>query len=178
LGLWLAETEGAKFWLSCLTDLQNRGLTDIFVACIDGLAGFAEAIHTAYPRASVQLCLVHLVRAALRYVSTQDSQAVARDLKRIYQAATVIEAEEALASFAQAWDAKLRCLAFSGQSNSLFCKEEEGRSNGTGKAAAKGSHTAFVLGGVQAGSGPDAPGWALSAVGGGAAGTLGTECPI
>lgn len=111
LGLWLAETEGAKFWLSCLTDLQSRGLKDIFVACIDGLAGFAEAIHTAYPRASVQLCLVHLVRAALRYVSTQDSQAVARDLKKIYQAATVIEAEQALAAFAQAWDAKYPTIA-------------------------------------------------------------------
>jgi putative transposase len=111
LGLWLAESEGAKFWLTCLTDLQSRGLTDIFVACIDGLAGFAEAIHTAYPRASVQLCLVHLVRAALRYVSTQDSQAVARDLKKIYQAATVIEAEQALASFAQAWDAKYPTIA-------------------------------------------------------------------
>src|SRR5438874_937599 len=82
LGLWLAESEGAKFWLTCLTDLQNRGLTDIFVACIDGLSGFAEAIHTAYPQTSVQLCLVHLVRAALRYVSTEDSQAVVRDLKK------------------------------------------------------------------------------------------------
>jgi putative transposase len=111
LGLWLAETEGAKFWLTCLTDLQSRGLRDIFVACIDGLAGFAEAIHTAYPRTSVQLCLVHLVRAALRYVSTQDSQAVARDLKKIYQAATVIEAEQALESFAQAWDAKYPTIA-------------------------------------------------------------------
>jgi putative transposase len=111
LGLWLAETEGAKFWLTCLTDLQNRGLKDIFVACIDGLSGFAEAIHTAYPQTSVQLCLVHLVRAALRYVSTQDSQAVARDLKKIYQAATVIEAEQALAAFAQAWDAKYPTIA-------------------------------------------------------------------
>lgn len=111
LGLWLAETEGAKFWLSCLTDLQSRGLKDIFVACIDGLAGFAEAIHTAYPATSVQLCVVHLVRAALRYVSTQDSQAVARDLKKIYQAATVIEAEQALESFAQAWDAKYPTIA-------------------------------------------------------------------
>ena len=111
LGLWLAETEGAKFWLSCLTDLQSRGLKDIFVACIDGLAGFAEAIHAAYPKTSVQLCLVHLVRAALRYVSTQDSQAVARDLKKIYQAATVIEAEQALESFAQAWDAKYPTIA-------------------------------------------------------------------
>lgn len=106
LGLWLAETEGAKFWLSCLTDLRNRGLDDIFVACIDGLAGFAEAIHTAYPRTSVQLCIVHLVRAALRYVSDQDSKAVARDLKKIYTSATVLEAEQALEEFSQAWDAK------------------------------------------------------------------------
>jgi putative transposase len=111
LGLWLAETEGAKFWLSCLTDLKNRGLSDIFVACIDGLAGFPEAIHAAYPQTKVQLCVVHLVRAALRYVSTQDSQAVARDLKKIYQAATVLEAEQALESFAQAWDAKYPTIA-------------------------------------------------------------------
>ncbi len=106
LGLWLAESEGAKFWLSCLTDLKNRGLRDIFVACIDGLSGFAEAIHAAYPQASVQLCIVHLVRAALRYVNDQDSKAVARGLKKIYSAATVIEAEQALEEFAQAWDAK------------------------------------------------------------------------
>ena len=66
LGLWLSQTEGAKFWLSCLTDLKNRGLDDIFVACIDGLSGFAEAVHTAYPQTRVQLCIVHLVRAALR----------------------------------------------------------------------------------------------------------------
>jgi transposase-like protein len=111
LGLWLAETEGAKFWLSCLTDLQNRGLNDIFIACIDGLAGFAEAIHTAYPQTSVQLCIVHLVRAALRYVSTQDSHAVVADLKKIYQAATVVEAEQALNAFAQAWDAKYPTIA-------------------------------------------------------------------
>ena len=65
LGLWLNETEGAKFWLSCLTDLKTHGLKDIFIACIDGLSGFAEAIHTAFPQAKVQLCVVHLVRAAL-----------------------------------------------------------------------------------------------------------------
>lgn len=106
LGLWLGENEGAKFWLSCLTDLQNRGLRDIFVACIDGLAGFAEAIHAAYPQTAVQLCIVHLVRAALRYVSTEDCKAVIADLKKIYQAATVIEAEQALEAFAQAWEAK------------------------------------------------------------------------
>lgn len=106
LGLWLGETEGAKFWLACLTDLKNRGLRDIFVACIDGLSGFAEAIHVAYPETKVQLCIVHLVRAALRYVSTQDSQAVVADLKAIYQAATVVEAEQALDKFAQVWGDK------------------------------------------------------------------------
>jgi transposase-like protein len=111
LGLWLGENEGAKFWLSCLTDLKSRGLRDIFVACIDGLSGFAEAIRAAYPKTSVQLCIVHLVRAALRYVSTEDSKQVARDLKKIYQAATVIEAEAALEEFAQAWDAKYPTIA-------------------------------------------------------------------
>jgi transposase-like protein len=111
LGLWLGENEGAKFWLSCLTDLKNRGLSDIFVACIDGLSGFADAIRAAYPRTSVQLCIVHLVRAALRYVSTEDSQLVARDLKKIYQAATALEAEAALDQFAQVWDAKYPTIA-------------------------------------------------------------------
>jgi transposase-like protein len=111
LGLWLGENEGAKFWLSCLTDLKNRGLRDVFVACIDGLSGFAEAIHAAYPQTSVQLCIVHLVRAALRYVSTQDSKAVIADLKKIYQAATPLEAESALDAFTQAWDAKYPTIA-------------------------------------------------------------------
>ncbi len=111
LGLWLGQSEGAKFWLACLTDLKSRGLGDIFVACIDGLSGFAEAIRAAYPQTSVQLCIVHLVRAALRYVSTQDSKAVVADLKKVYQAATVVEAEQALADFAQAWDAKYPTIA-------------------------------------------------------------------
>jgi transposase-like protein len=111
LGLWLGQSEGAKFWLSCLTDLRSRGLREIFVACIDGLSGFAEAVHAAYPRTSVQLCVVHLVRAALRYVSAQDSKAVIADLKKIYQAATVVEAEQALEDFAQVWDAKYPTIA-------------------------------------------------------------------
>jgi putative transposase len=106
LGLWLNETEGAKFWLSCLTDLKNHGLKDIFIACIDGLSGFAEALHAAYPLAKVQLCVVHLVRAALKYVADKDSDAVVADLKKVYQAPTILEAESALESFAQAWDAK------------------------------------------------------------------------
>ena len=106
LGLWLSESEGAKFWLSCLTDLKNRGLDDIFIACVDGLTGFADAIRAAYPHTKVQLCIVHLVRAALKYVSTTDSKPVAADLKKIYQAATVQEAEQALATFAEVWGAK------------------------------------------------------------------------
>jgi transposase-like protein len=105
LGLWLAESEGAKFWLQVLTDLKNRGLNDIFVACVDGLAGFPDAIRAAYPQTKVQLCIVHLVRAALRYVTDQDSKAVVGDLKKIYQAATLLEAEQALEDFAQAWQA-------------------------------------------------------------------------
>jgi transposase-like protein len=111
LGLWLGQSEGAKFWLACLTDLKSRGLRDIFVACIDGLSGFAEAIHAAYPQTGVQLCIVHLVRAALRYVSVEDSRAVTAGLKKIYQAATVLEAEQALEEFAQAWDAKYPTIA-------------------------------------------------------------------
>lgn len=111
LGLWLSQNEGAKFWLTCLTDLKNRGLRDIFVACIDGLSGFAEAIHAAYPETKVQLCIVHLVRAALRYVSAQDSQAVIADLKKIYQSATVVEAEQALDAFAQVWGEKYPTIA-------------------------------------------------------------------
>ena len=106
LGLWLSETEGAKFWLSCLTDLKNRGLNDIFIVCVDGLTGFPEAIRTAYPHTKVQLCIVHLVRAALKYVMDKDSRVVAADLKKIYQSATVQEAEQELAKFAEVWGAK------------------------------------------------------------------------
>jgi transposase-like protein len=106
LGLWLSETEGAKFWLSCLTDLKSRGLNDIFVVCVDGLSGFPEAIRAAYPKTKVQLCIVHLVRAALRYVSTEDSKAVAADLKAIYQSATVDAADAAMDKFAEVWGEK------------------------------------------------------------------------
>jgi transposase-like protein len=106
LGLWLSETEGAKFWLSCLTDLKNRGVNDIFIVCVDGLTGFPEAIRTAFPQTKVQLCIVHLVRAALKYTTDKDSRAVAADLKTIYQAATVLEAEQALDAFEQKWGSK------------------------------------------------------------------------
>jgi putative transposase len=106
LGLWLGEAEGAKFWLSCLTDLKSRGLGDIFIACVDGLTGFPEAIRAAYPQTMVQLCVVHLVRAALKYVTDKDGREVAADLKSIYQAANATEAEQALGRFAQKWDGK------------------------------------------------------------------------
>ncbi|HMZ57122.1 MAG: IS256 family transposase [Pirellulales bacterium] len=106
LGLWLNETEGAKFWLSCLTDLKNRGVDDFFVVCVDGLSGFPEAIQAVYPEARVQLCIVHLVRAAMKYVTHTDSREVLADLKKIYQAASVLEAEQELDAFSSKWDAK------------------------------------------------------------------------
>lgn len=111
LGLWLSQTEGAKFWLSCLSDLKERGVSDIFVVCVDGLTGFPEAIRTAFPQTRVQLCIVHLVRAALRYATDTDSREVAADLKTIYQSATVEEAEGALEGFAARWDAKYPTIA-------------------------------------------------------------------
>jgi transposase-like protein len=116
VGLWIAKTEGAKFWLGCLTDLRNRGLEDIFICCVDGLAGFPEAIRTAYPQARVQLCLVHLVRAALRYVATKDAKAVAADLKKIYTSPTVASAEKQLEEFAKVWDAKYPTISKQWQS--------------------------------------------------------------
>ncbi len=86
LGMWLAENEGAKFWLNVLTELKNRGLNDILIACVDGLKGFPDAINTVYPKARIQLCIVHMVRNSLRFVSWKDYKAVTRDLKAIYQA--------------------------------------------------------------------------------------------
>jgi putative transposase len=106
LGLWLSETEGAKFWLTCLTELKTRGVNDIFVVCVDGLTGFPDAIRTAFPQTKVQLCIVHLVRAALKYVTDKESRQVAADLKTIYQSATVLAAEQALEAFAKKWGEK------------------------------------------------------------------------
>lgn len=103
LGLWIAQSEGAKFWLQVVTELKNRGVNDIFIACVDGLKGFPEAIETVFPKAAVQLCIVHLVRNSLNYVSYKMRQAVADDLKQVYQAATVMEAEQKLAEFESHW---------------------------------------------------------------------------
>lgn len=88
LGLWLADTEGAKFWLSVLTKLRNRGVEDILIACVDGLKGFPEAIGSEYPQTLVQLCIVHMVRNSLRFVPWKDYKAVTADLKTIYQPKT------------------------------------------------------------------------------------------
>jgi putative transposase len=106
LGLWIAENEGAKFWLSVLTELQNRGVKDILLACVDGLTGFPEAIETVFPKTTVQLCIVHLIRNSLKYVSFKERKEVAGDLKRIYQSVTVEEAEQELNAFASKWDGK------------------------------------------------------------------------
>ena len=111
LGMWLSENEGAKFWLSVLTELQNRGIKDIFIACVDGLKGFPDAINTAYPNAKVQLCIVHMVRNSLRFVPWKDRKRVAADLKKIYSSATVVEAETELQSFSAAWDAKYPAIS-------------------------------------------------------------------
>ena len=104
LGMWTSANEGAKFWLQVLTELQNRGVEDIFIACVDGLKGFPEAIETVYPRTQVQLCIVHLVRASLNYVSWKQRRAVAGDLRRIYRAATAETGEQELEAFARKWD--------------------------------------------------------------------------
>ncbi len=105
LGIWIAQTEGAKFWLQVVTELKNRGVQDIFIACVDGLKGFPEAIEAVFPKTDVQLCIVHLVRHSLNYVSWKLRKTVAEDLKAIYTAATVEEAEVRLTEFEQTWDA-------------------------------------------------------------------------
>lgn len=105
LGMWTAETEGAKFWLSVVTELKNRGVKDIFIACVDGLKGFPEAIEAVFPETQVQLCIVHMVRHSLNYVSWKQRKEVADDLKTIYQATTLQQAEASLEQFEAKWNA-------------------------------------------------------------------------
>lgn len=104
LGLWAGQAEGAKFWLQVLTELKNRGVRDMFIACVDGLKGFPQAIETVFPQAQVQLCIVHLVRSCLNYVSWKQRKQVAADLKPIYRAATAEDAYLRLEAFAEKWD--------------------------------------------------------------------------
>jgi putative transposase len=111
LGLWVAQTEGAKFWLSVMTELKNRGVQDIFIACVDGLKGFPEAIETVFPQTQVQLCVVHLVRNSLNYVGYKERKAVASDLRKIYTATTRDAAEQELERFAEKWDRKFASIA-------------------------------------------------------------------
>lgn len=106
LGIWIGETEGAKFWLSVLTELQNRGVEQILIACVDGLSGFPDAINTAFPDTKIQLCIIHMVRNSIKYVVWKDYKAVTADLKRIYQSSTEEEARRELDQFAKTWDDK------------------------------------------------------------------------
>lgn len=106
LGMWLAENEGAKFWLNVLTELKNRGLNDILIACVDGLKGFPEAINAVYPETQLQLRIVHMVRNSLRFVAWKDYKAVTRDLKQVYRAATEEGALQAPDAFGKEWDAR------------------------------------------------------------------------
>lgn len=125
LGMWLAENEGAKFWLSVLTELQNRGVKDILIACVDGLKGFPDAINAVYPETQIQLCIVHLVRNSIKYVVWKDYKAVTQDLKKIYHSATEEEGLLSLQQFSEHWDDKYPQISKSWRSrweniNTLF----------------------------------------------------------
>jgi len=104
LGMWMTQNESSKFWLQVLTELQNRGLKDIFIACCDGLTGFPDAIEAVFPKTQVQLCIVHMVRNSLSYVSYKDRKAVAADLRLVYTASTEVQAEQYLVELAEKWD--------------------------------------------------------------------------
>jgi putative transposase len=106
LGMWLSENEGARFWLNVVTELQNRGVKDILIACVDGLKGFPDAINTAFPDTQIQLCIVHMMRNSIKYVPWKDYKPVVADLKQIYQSATEEEALLALEHFSERWDVK------------------------------------------------------------------------
>lgn len=117
LGMWTADTEGAKFWLLVVTELKNRGVKDIFIACVDGLKGFPEAIETIFPDTQVQLCLVHMIRHSLKYVTWKQRKEVAADLKAIYQSPTVEEAEMYLDKFETKWNASYPTIGKSWRRN-------------------------------------------------------------
>src|SRR5215203_5042596 len=117
LGLWIAQTEGAKFWLQVVTELKNRGVDDILFACVDGLKGFPEAIEAVYPETEIQLCIVHLVRHSLNFVGWKERKEVAADLRKVYTAATEKAAETRLAEFAAKWDDRFPMIAKSWRAN-------------------------------------------------------------
>ena len=111
LGIWMTTNESSKFWLNVMTELQNRGVKDIFIACVDGLTGFPDAIEAVFPQTRVQLCIVHLIRNSLKYVSYKDRKAVAADLKKVYSSTTESEAEQALVEFGETWDKQYPTIA-------------------------------------------------------------------
>lgn len=117
LGIWASDNEGSKFWIQVITELKNRGVQDIFVACVDGLKGFPEAIEAIFPQTQIQLCIVHLVRHSLFYVSHKDRKEVAQDLKLIYQAPTLDQADYQLGKFAEKWSAAYPMVVRSWQQN-------------------------------------------------------------
>lgn len=117
LGLWMSENEGAKFWLNVLTELSNRGVKDILIACVDGLKGFPDTIASVYPETQIQLCIVHMVRHSMKFVSWKDYRAVTTDLKAIYQSVTEEAALSALDDFGQRWDDKYPQISKSWQRN-------------------------------------------------------------
>ena len=117
LGMWLSENEGAKFWLGVLTELQNRGVQDILIACVDGLKGFSEAINTVYPNTQVQLCIVHMVRYSMKFVPWKDRRKVAADLKAVYGADTLELAEANLEQFDDTWGDKYPHVVTSWRNN-------------------------------------------------------------
>lgn len=117
LGIWIEKNEGAKFWLSVFTELKNRGVQDVLIACVDGLKGLPEAIEAVFPLAEIQLCIVHMVRNSTKFVSYKDYKKITTDLKSIYRAATVEQAEEALKDFEEAWDDRYPMISKSWRSN-------------------------------------------------------------
>jgi transposase-like protein len=117
LGIWVSENEGAKFWLSVLTELKSRGVQDILIACVDGLKGFPEAIAAEYPETRIQLCIVHMLRGSLKYVSWKDYKKVTTDLKEVYQATTEAQALKALENFGITWNSQYPQIAKSWTNN-------------------------------------------------------------
>ncbi len=117
LGLWIADTEGAKFWLSVITELKNRGVEDILIACIDGLKGFPEAINSVFPKTRIQLCIVHMIRNSTKFVSYRERKEICSDLKKIYTAVTEKSALSALEEFAHKWDSKYPMISLSWKNN-------------------------------------------------------------
>lgn len=117
LGLWISQNEGAKFWLSVLTELKARGVQDILIACVDGLKGFPEAIAAEFPQTRVQLCIVHMIRGSLKYVSWKDYKKVTADLREIYQATTEAQALKALEDFGVKWDSQYSQISRSWTNN-------------------------------------------------------------